>query len=835
MMARIKDKTAQEEVINEMVEAVTKVARGDYSVQVEFSGKNDDLDSLAMGLNMMTDDIRTSMEDLNRQRKELNDINIQLQQELIQRKQAEEELKRSRDFLEKLTNSMWDVVFSAKMPERIIEWANNSVNIIGYTPEECIGKTTEFLYHDKEGFLAFGNELKSAIAAGKDVLHTERLLKRKNGEVFPAEITITFFKEEGGVVRTTSIIRDITKRKLVEAEMKVKDKAIASSINAIAISSLRGNLTYINDSFLKIWGYDDEKEVLGKNVTEFWEVPEKVMQVMGAVMDRQGGWIGELTAKRKDGSLFDIQMATTTVTDTGGKPICLMGSFLDITERKMVENTLKERMKELTCLYQVQRILQEKLPVDEVCKQVLEQLVPAMQYPEITAVAIELDGKRYASERYREGLSHSLHTEITAQGNARGHLDVCYTADKPFLVTEELELLEAVAKSVGTWLEQKQATESLLESEGRYRTLFESSADGILVTNAETKSFSYCNSAISKLLGYSEEELTKMSVPDIVPKDKLEHVMAEFMAQIRQEKTLTLDIPCLKKDGTIVYADIHSCDMLIGGKRYNAGIFRDVTERKRAGEEREGLLRGIKKINRKLEESNKELQDFAYIASHDLREPLRKISSFGSLIQDSLKGKLDEDQQENLEFMINGAQRMQDMIDDLLTYSRLTTSAKPPQRVDLNEVIEDLKKLELATLLDETQGTIHVPEPLLPVQADPFQMHQLFQNLLGNGLKFHKEGIPPEITIRARQVENNMIRIEVEDNGIGIAEEYHEQVFVMFKRLHSREQYEGTGIGLAVCKKIVERHRGNIGVKSTPGEGSTFWFSLPRGSYSGDS
>jgi len=402
-------------------------------------------------------------------------------------------------------------------------------------------------------------------------------------------------------------------------------------------------------------------------------------------------------------------------------------------------------------------------------------------------------------------------------------------------VPEELELLEAVAKSVGTWLEQKQATESLLESEGRYRTLFESSADGILVTNAETKSFSYCNSAISKLLGYSEEELTKMSVPDIVPKDKLEHVMAEFMAQIRQEKTLTLDIPCLKKDGTIVYADIHSCDMLIGGKRYNAGIFRDVTERKRAGEEREGLLRGIKKINRKLEESNKELQDFAYIASHDLREPLRKISSFGSLIQDSLKGKLDEDQQENLEFMINGAQRMQDMIDDLLTYSRLTTSAKPPQRVDLNEVIEDLKKLELATLLDETQGTIHVPEPLLPVQADPFQMHQLFQNLLGNGLKFHKEGIPPEITIRARQVENNMIRIEVEDNGIGIAEEYHEQVFVMFKRLHSREQYEGTGIGLAVCKKIVERHRGNIGVKSTPGEGSTFWFSLPRGSYSGDS
>jgi two-component system sensor kinase FixL len=171
------------------------------------------------------------------------------------------------------------------------------------------------------------------------------------------------------------------------------------------------------------------------------------------------------------------------------------------------------------------------------------------------------------------------------------------------------------------------------------------------------------------------------------------------------------------------------------------------------------------------------------------------------------------------------------MIDALLTYSRLTTKAKPPEWVDLNKVIEDLKKLELATMLDETRGTIHVPEPLPSVQADPSQMHQLFQNLIGNGLKFHKNEMPPEIIIRAYEVENNVIRIEVEDNGIGINEKYYGQLFTMFKRLHSREQYEGTGIGLASCKKIVERHGGNIGIKSTLDKGSTFWFTLPRGSY----
>jgi signal transduction histidine kinase len=151
--------------------------------------------------------------------------------------------------------------------------------------------------------------------------------------------------------------------------------------------------------------------------------------------------------------------------------------------------------------------------------------------------------------------------------------------------------------------------------------------------------------------------------------------------------------------------------------------------------------------------------------------------------------------------------------------------------VYLNEVIKDLKKFEMATLLDETRGTIHTPEPLPPVRADPSQIHRLFQNLIGNGLKFHQEGIPPEIIIRAHGVENKMIRIEVEDNGIGIDEKYHEQLFVMFKRLHSQAQYEGTGIGLAICKKIVERHGGAIGIKSTPGKGSTFWFTLPRGSY----
>jgi light-regulated signal transduction histidine kinase (bacteriophytochrome) len=245
------------------------------------------------------------------------------------------------------------------------------------------------------------------------------------------------------------------------------------------------------------------------------------------------------------------------------------------------------------------------------------------------------------------------------------------------------------------------------------------------------------------------------------------------------------------------------------------------------------LLKEVKEINHKLEQSNRELEEFAHIASHDLQEPLRKISSFGALLQTSLIDQLDDDQRENLGFMVDGATRMQLMIDDLLAYSRITTRAKPFQHVDPNKVMEDLQNFELSAALDETKGTILIPNPLLTVYGDPSQVHQLFQNLIANGLRFHRDGIPPAMTISSYPMQNNMVRFDVQDNGIGIDPEYHERIFVMFKRLHPPTLYKGTGIGLAICKKIVQRHGGEIGVKSTPGEWTTFWFTLPRFGQSG--
>lgn len=230
--------------------------------------------------------------------------------------------------------------------------------------------------------------------------------------------------------------------------------------------------------------------------------------------------------------------------------------------------------------------------------------------------------------------------------------------------------------------------------------------------------------------------------------------------------------------------------------------------------------------NTELQRSNRELQDFAFVASHDLQEPLRKIQAFGDRLTTKHGPQLTDEARDYLTRMQSAASRMHTLINDLLTFSRVTTKAQPFVETDLDKVAREVLS-DLEIRVQESEGRVELGE-LPTIQADPLQMRQLMQNLIGNALKFHRPDTPPLITIMSdgRSTEG-FLTVTFADNGIGFDEKYLDRIFTPFQRLHGRNEYEGTGIGLAVCRKIVERHGGTLTARSTPGEGSTFIVHLP--------
>jgi PAS domain S-box-containing protein len=243
--------------------------------------------------------------------------------------------------------------------------------------------------------------------------------------------------------------------------------------------------------------------------------------------------------------------------------------------------------------------------------------------------------------------------------------------------------------------------------------------------------------------------------------------------------------------------------------------------------ERQRAEKRLEHYAAELERSNRELEQFAYITSHDLQEPLRMVTSYLQLLERRYKGTLDEDADDFIAYAVDGATRMQMLIRDLLTYSRVSTHAKPFELTNCNDTLNHTRaNLEIA--IQESAATI-TSDNLPTIAADATQLTQVFQNLISNAIKFRRQEEPPRVHVTAKRTGDEWL-FSVHDNGIGIAPEHTERIFLIFQRLHTRDEYPGTGIGLAVCKKIVERHGGRLWVESEPGKGSTFYFTIPAGS-----
>jgi signal transduction histidine kinase len=262
---------------------------------------------------------------------------------------------------------------------------------------------------------------------------------------------------------------------------------------------------------------------------------------------------------------------------------------------------------------------------------------------------------------------------------------------------------------------------------------------------------------------------------------------------------------------------------LLGGSRRTT-VLRLQREREELASRVLERTRELSLANEQLTRSNRELESFASVASHDLQEPLRKILAFGDRLRMQAAGALDPAAGDSLTRMLNAATRMQTLINDLLAFARVGSRAQNFVRVKLDAIVTDVL-VDLESRMSDAGGTVHF-EPMPDIEADPLQIRQLFQNLISNALKFRRPDAPPVVRIRSHQDDGRAI-IEIEDNGIGFEAQYAERIFGIFQRLHGRGAYEGTGIGLAICRRIVERHHGSISASGRLGEGATFRVTLP--------
>ena len=559
-------------------------------------------------------------------------------------------------------------------------------------------------------------------------------------------------------------------------------------------------------------------------------------------MTTQGDWSFECRIRRADGETRWIWGAGRHRTDADGKARRMAGIVQDITPRKQAEEVLRRTHEELEIRVQQRtaELKQASAYNRSLLESSLDPLVtigPDGKLTDVNAAAEMATGRGRAAlvgtdfsdyftdpAKARAGYQH-----VFREGFVRDYpLEVRHRDGRvtPVLYNASVYRDES-GKVIGVFAAardvaaQKRAETALRESERRYRTLFETMDEGFCVAemiyDANGKPVDYrfveINPAFEKHAGL--KGALGRTIREMVP--TLEAHWFEIFDRVAR----TGEAVRFENRAAAMNRDYDVYASRVGGpeSRRVAILFNDITERKRAEEE-------IRRYTEDLRRSNQDLEHFAYVASHDLQEPLRVVSSFSQLLARRYQGKLDADADEFIAFVVDGAKRMQTLINDLLTFSRVGTRGHPFAPVECEAILRAVREnLDLAIA---ESGAVITHDPLPTLLADETQLTQLFQNLFSNAIKFHRPETPPRIHVSAARQDGDW-RLSVRDNGIGIDQRYFERIFILFQRLHGRETYPGTGIGLAVCKKIVERHGGRMWVESEPGTGSAFHFTIPEG------
>jgi PAS domain S-box-containing protein len=585
--------------------------------------------------------------------------------------------------------------------------------------------------------------------------------------------------------------------------------------------------TFINDHGARFYGLPKE-EVIGRTHAELG-MPAEIVSLWRHHLE-------EVLASRRE------QKVNLEFDSPGGGHQCLSSLLLPEFDEQGEVASILTIARDITVLIRTEAELKES---EERYRSIFEQAAVGIVYADLAGRFFRTNPKMTEITGYTESeLAALTFQEITHPDDLQADLDHLRRLTPGEIHSFQMEKRYRRKNGSAVWVhltastvrdesgkpkyyvgiiedieDRKRAEQALRESERRFKNTFENAAVGMAHVGLDGR-FIRFNGSLCRITGYPAEELSGLTFQEITHQDDLGVDLAHIRAILKGEKAYySTEKRYIHKDGSLVWINLTVSlqreDQ--GEPKYFISVIEDISERKRAEEE-------LKRTVAELARSNRELEQFAYIASHDLQTPLRSITCFLDLLARRYKGKLGPDADEFIAFAVGGAERMHQLINDILVFSRVGIRGKPFERLESREPLERaLGNLQAA--LEESGAEVMYDELPL-VTADRNQLVQLFQNLVENAVKYRKPAEPPRIHIAATEKEGAW-EFRVTDNGIGIAPEYGERIFEIFQRLHTIGEYPGTGIGLAICKKIVERHGGRIWVESEPGTGSDFYFTLP--------
>lgn len=720
-----------------------------------------------------------------------------------------------------------DAIYIADFKGRFRDVNNKTCQMLGYSREELLQMRVDDIV-DAE-------ELKTApvlyTLGGAESMKRERTLKRKDGSIFSVEINANLFAEETVLV----IARDITEWKqilknLQEAEEKFRTLAERSMVGIYIYRA--PYFLYINPRFAEIFGFETS-ELMGVDARPMIIHPDYLglveENISGRMENDAASADYEVKGLRKDGSTNWVRFFGSSV-KIDGQP-ALIGTALDITDSKQVVNDLQEAELKF-------RLLAEKSMVGVYITQNKRFLYANDRFAEIFGYERQelmnlADGvidKIYAAES-RAMIREKIRARDSGETEGAHYEAVGLRKDGTRNQVEFYGTRVAIngqPATIGTALditERKIAEQQLMASEERYKLLFYSNPLPKFIYDFDTLRIVDVNNVAQKVYGYSRQEFLAMTVNDL--RTEQNPSVRSILDQVKTNNEI-MHVGIfnhVRKDGSVMKMDISGYRFDYMGKLCIMVVCNDVTEKELAMEQLKQLNESLQKQAKELSISNSELEQFAYVASHDLQEPLRMITSFLDRLELKYADLVDDRGKQYIHFATDGAKRMRELILDLLAFSRVGRADVIKESVNVNRLLDEGLKL-FKVHAAELGGNISYGR--LPVlYAYRTLLMQVFQNLIGNSLKYRKADTAPliEITYKENPAE---FEFAVKDNGIGISSEYFDKIFIVFQRLHNKDEYSGTGMGLAITKKIVENMGGEIWVTSEEDKGSTFYFTIPK-------